>query len=94
MDIKMSATRNANDRSEFFKQAAARKLKTIPSFTNFAMIDSGRPVRDVIAHFKQNNVLVGRRFPPMETFVRVSLGTPTEMKEFWRVWDLLPPRVA
>ena len=38
--------------------------------------------------------LLGRRFPPMETFVRVSLGTPAEMKEFWRVWDLLPLRIA
>jgi hypothetical protein len=26
----------------------------------------------------------------MPTYVRVSLGTPAEMKEFWRVWDLMP----
>jgi hypothetical protein len=54
------------------------------------MLDTGRPIRQVIEHFKKNNVLVGRRFPPMETYVRVSLGLPDEMKEFWRVWDLMP----
>ena len=26
----------------------------------------------------------------MEKYIRVSLGTPTEMQEFWSVWDLLP----
>jgi hypothetical protein len=26
----------------------------------------------------------------MNTYVRVSFGTPPEMKEFWRVWDLMP----
>lgn len=26
----------------------------------------------------------------MSTFTRVSFGKPDEMKEFWRVWDLLP----
>jgi hypothetical protein len=26
----------------------------------------------------------------MNTHVRVSFGTPPEMEEFWRVWDLLP----
>jgi hypothetical protein len=26
----------------------------------------------------------------MEKYIRVSLGTPTEMQEFWRDWDLLP----
>jgi len=26
----------------------------------------------------------------MPKYVRVSLGTPKEMLEFWRVWDMLP----
>jgi hypothetical protein len=26
----------------------------------------------------------------MGTYIRVSLGTPDEMKAFWNVWDRLP----
>ena len=85
-----ASARNRRDREEFMRQATARKLAPIPSYANFFMMDTGRPIRQVIEHFKQNNVLVGRRFPPMETYVRVSLGLPDEMKEFWRVWDLMP----
>jgi histidinol-phosphate aminotransferase len=82
--------RNAADRDEFMRQAAARKLTAIPSAANFVMVQTGRPIRDVISHFKQNNVAVGRPFPPLDTYARISLGKPDEMKEFWRVWDLLP----
>ena len=88
-----AVARNAADRDEFMRQAAARGLKPIPSYCNFVMMDSGRPVKEVIAHFKKNGILIGRHFPPMDTFVRISLGKPEEMKAFWRVWDLLQ-RVA
>ena len=88
--IEAAVERNARDREEFMRQAEARGVKPIPSYGNFVMMNAGRPAQDVIEHFKRNHVLVGRRFPPMETFVRVSLGTPDEMKEFWRIWDLLP----
>jgi histidinol-phosphate/aromatic aminotransferase/cobyric acid decarboxylase-like protein len=62
----------------------------IAPYTNFAMPKTGRPATYVIQHFKKNNVLIARLFPSMNTHVRVSFGTPPEMKEFWRVWDLQP----
>ncbi len=82
--------RNVADRAEFMKQAAARGLRPIPSHANFAMMDSGRPVATVIAHFERRNILIGRAFPPMDTYVRISFGTPDEMRAFWRVWDEMP----
>jgi len=88
--VQMSAKRNAADRQEFFNQAKARKVLGIASFTNFAMLQTGRPALDVIAHFRKNNIEIARLFPSMNTFVRVSFGTPPQMMEFWRVWDLLP----
>ena len=81
--------RNAADRDEFMKQASTRKLKVIPSSTNFVMFNANRPVRTVIDHFRKNNVSIGRPFPPLDTYTRISLGTPEQMKEFWRVWDAL-----
>ena len=89
--VQLSAKRNADDRQEFFKQANARMVRGIDSHTNFAMLKTGRMAVDVIEHFKKNNVLIARLFPSMNTYVRVSFGTPREMKEFWRVWDLMPP---
>ncbi len=82
--------RNAADRDEFMRQAAARKLKPIPSSTNFVMMETGRPIRSLIDYFASNNVKIGRPFPPLDTFARISLGTPEQMTEFWRVWDGLP----
>lgn len=89
--VQFSEKRNAGDRQEFFRQAAARKIQAIPSYTNFAMLQTGRPALDVIEYFRKNNVAIARLFPSMNTFVRVSFGTPDQMKEFWRVWDVMPP---
>jgi histidinol-phosphate aminotransferase len=85
-----AVARNAADRKEFMRQAAARKLHTIPSYANFAMVESGRPVRDVIKHFRNDNIAVGRPFPRMENFLRVSFSTPDDMAAFWQTWDKLP----
>jgi histidinol-phosphate aminotransferase len=82
--------RNANDRQEFFNQAMARMLKPIDSHTNFVMMNTYHPTDEVIQHFRQHNILIGRRFPPMDTFIRVSLGRPEEMIAFWHAWDALP----
>ncbi|HKS75402.1 MAG TPA: histidinol-phosphate transaminase [Terriglobales bacterium] len=82
--------RNANDRQEFFNQAMARALKPIDSHANFVMMNTFHPTDEVIEHFHQNKILIGRRFAPMDTYIRVSLGLPEEMREFWRAWDLLP----
>jgi histidinol-phosphate aminotransferase len=84
------ARRNANDRQEFFNQAMARSLKPIDSHANFVMINTFHPTDEVILHFRKNNILIGRRFPPMDTYIRVSLGLPKEMLAFWNTWDLLP----
>lgn len=81
--------RNSNDREAFMREAAKRRLSAIPSWTNFVMFNTLRPVKTVIEHFAKNNVRIGRPFPPMDTFARISLGTPEQMKQFWAVWDRL-----
>ena len=88
--LRQIVKRNADDRQEFFNQAMARMLKPIDSKTNFVMMDIHHPATEVIEHFGKNDILIGRAFPPMNTHIRISLGTPEEMHEFWRVWDLLP----
>ena len=85
-----AAARIIADRNAFMKEAARRKLKVIPSQANFVMVETGRPVRDVITHFRGHDVSIGRPFPPMVEYIRVSLGMPNEMDKFWQAWDALP----
>jgi histidinol-phosphate aminotransferase len=89
--VRLGLKRNAEDREEFMKQAAARKLFVIPSQTNFVMLDPQRPPDEVIAHLKKNNILIGPKYPALEKYIRVSLGKPDEMKIFWRAWDQMAP---
>ena len=63
-------------------QLAAEGRTFIPSETNFVMIETGRDVAPLIEAFKAKKILVGRRFPSMPTWLRVSVGTPAEMAAF------------
>lgn len=85
-----AVSRNANDRQEFFNQAMARALKPIESRANFVMMNTFHPADEVAHYFSSNNILIGYGFPGMDTHIRVSLGLPEEMKEFWQTWDTLP----
>ncbi|HYX67619.1 MAG TPA: histidinol-phosphate transaminase [Terriglobales bacterium] len=84
--VAVAVKRTAGERAEFQRQAARRKLTVMPSFANFFMYDAGRPVPQLIADFKKNNILVGRDFH-YGNWLRVSLGLPNEMTAFWNTWD-------
>jgi histidinol-phosphate aminotransferase len=88
--VRMSVVRNADDRQEFLNQANARMLRSIDSLTNFVMLDTGRPSRVIVEHFGAHHILVSGPIEGFGTYIRVSLGTAVEMREFWRVWDLMP----
>lgn len=88
----LCAKRNVDTRQEFFNQINARMLRSIDSLTNFVLMKTGCPAVEAIEHFKKNNILLGPPVPHMDAHVRVSMGTPAEMREFWRVWGLLPTR--
>ena len=88
--VRACVKRNADNRQEFFNQANARMLRAIDSHANFVMLNAQRPATEVIEHFKKNGVEIGRPFPPLDNYIRVTLGKPAELAEFWRVWDLAP----
>jgi histidinol-phosphate aminotransferase len=46
------------------------------------MIDLRREVRPVLDNMRARGVEVGRLFPAMPTFMRVTIGTGPEMKQF------------
>jgi len=90
--VRLSFERNTDDRQEFFNQAHARMLKPMDSQTNFVMMDTGRPSVEVIEHFRKYDVLLAQPIPSFDTYIRVSLGSPAEMREFWEIWDLMGVR--
>ena len=56
--------------------------KTIPSQANFIMFDCKRPVVPLIQALKQRNVQVGRLFPALPNYMRLSIGKKSEMGSF------------
>jgi len=56
--------------------------KFIPSHANFLMVDLRREVRPVIGALRDRNVQVGRVFPAMPNFMRVTVGTRPQMEAF------------
>lgn len=90
--VQLCAKRNVDTRQEFFNQINARMLRSVDSLTNFVLMKTGFPAIQAIDHFRKNNILLGPPVPNMDARVRVSMGTPAEMREFWRVWGLLPAR--
>jgi histidinol-phosphate aminotransferase len=54
----------------------------IPSHANFMMIDLRREVRPVLDALRNRSVEVGRLFPALPKFMRVTIGTEAEMKQF------------
>lgn len=69
-------------RKQTVSDLAAQGYASIPSETNFFMVDLGRPVHHVIGAFRERDVLVGRPFPPLLEHLRVSVGTQDEMQRF------------
>lgn len=56
--------------------------RVIPSQANFVMIHLGRDAGPVIDGFRERGILVGRRFPAMPDWLRVSIGLRREMEAF------------
>ena len=88
--VRARVNRIADERQEFLNHANARMLRSIDSLTNFVMLATGRPSAQVVDHFAKHRVLVAGPIPGFDKYIRVSIGTPAEMHEFWRVWDLMP----
>src|SRR5213079_3500873 len=55
---------------------------SIPSQANFIMFDCNRPVVPLIQALKQRNVHVGRLFPALPNYMRVTIGKKSEMETF------------
>jgi histidinol-phosphate aminotransferase len=81
--------RNFDDRQEFMNQVNARMLRALDSHANFVCLNVMRPAAEITEHYAKNNFVLAPLIPSLPNYLRISLGTPDEMHQFWRVWDLL-----
>ena len=54
----------------------------IPSEANFFLLDVKRPPKDVIAAMAKEKVVIGRVWPAMPNYTRITVGTSDEMSQF------------
>ena len=89
--VKKILARVADDRQEFYNQANARMLRSLDSVTNFVMLKTARPGKEVAEQLEEKGILVASGYQGFDNYIRVSLGSPQDMMQFWRAWDAFMP---
>lgn len=73
---------NAGVRQQTFQWLERNGYTYVPSESNCFMLDTKRPGKEVRDAMAKENVLIGRVWPVMPTYVRVTVGTQEEMEKF------------
>jgi histidinol-phosphate aminotransferase len=73
---------NADIRQQTFQWLDRNGYTYIPSEANCFMLDTKRPGQQVRDAMAKENVLIGRVWPVMPTWVRITVGTQDEMERF------------
>lgn len=79
---KFSITKNSEAKARIYKTLDNLGLPYIKSHTNFVFFKSGRPIQGLISDMQQHNVIIGRPFPPLYNWARISTGTLQEVDQF------------
>lgn len=78
---------NAKVRAATFAWLDSNGYTYIPSQANFFLLDTKHPAKEVIAAMAQQNVVIGRVWPAMPSYSRVTIGTSEEMAVFQQAWQ-------
>lgn len=73
---------NAAIRQQTFDWLTRNGYSFIPSESNCFMVETKRPGQQLRDAMAKDNVMVGRIWPIMPTYVRVTVGTQSEMERF------------
>ncbi len=73
-------------RDELCDWLTEKSFKFIGPQANFIMIETGRDAKQMQAALLAKGVAIGRPFPPLNTMIRVSIGTDAEMAKFRTVF--------
>lgn len=79
---KFSIARNQQAKEHIYSALESLRLRYTLSHTNFVFFETGRHIDQVIEAMRAQNIWIGRPFPPMYDWARVSTGTMEEMELF------------
>lgn len=65
------------------------KIAYAPAHANFVFFNINKDVAPVIKAFRERGVEIGRPFPPLTNWLRVSVGTEDEMRSFLKEYETL-----
>ena len=69
-------------RARISGELARLKLRYAEPEGNFIFFDTGVPLATFTQRMKTRNILVGRRFPPYDSWCRITIGTEPEVDAF------------
>jgi histidinol-phosphate aminotransferase len=78
---------NSTIRGQVFAWLDRNGYSYIPSESNFFMLDTKRPAKSAIDAMAKQNVFIGRIWPVMPTYTRITIGTAPEMDHFQTAWQ-------
>src|SRR5262245_3556957 len=85
---------NKQLRDKTTNELKAMGYQVIPSQTNFFMVNVKKDVAPLGDEFLKQGILIGRKFPPMNEWLRVSVGTEDEMNRFMQAFKEIVHRKA
>ena len=85
--------RTSDLRKKTVAELKAYGYDVIPSDANYFMVDIGEDVDVMSFEFQNHGILVGRKFPPYDTWLRVSIGTEDEMSRFVAAFKAILPAI-
>lgn len=77
-----SLARNAEAKAIIYDSLDSLGIPYVRSHTNFVFFKSGWPIEELIPAMEKEQVIIGRPFPPMYDWARISTGTAEEMHVF------------
>jgi histidinol-phosphate aminotransferase len=80
--VEQGRKRNTDSKKFVYGELEKLNVKWIPSEANFMMIDLGKPARPISSALRGRNIEVGRIFPALPNFLRVTIGTRPQMESF------------
>ena len=74
--------KNQEAKNIIYKTLEDLGLRYIPSHTNFVFFHTGRPISKLNAAMRKKGVKVGRPFPPLNDWCRISTGKIEDVEKF------------
>ena len=78
----MSLRKNEEGKRLIYTTLDNLNLRYVPSHTNFVFFHTGRNISELIPQMRAKGVAIGRPFPPLTDWCRISTGTIADVKKF------------